>query len=89
MKDILADQTLDHISTAIRAATDALLKVQQKDGHWCFELEADCTIPSEYILMMHYLDEIDVDLERKMAVYLRARQNEKVDGHYIWWQSRS
>lgn len=77
MKDILADQTLDHISTAIRAATDALLKVQQKDGHWCFELEADCTIPSEYILMMHYLDEIDVDLERKMAVYLRARQNEQ------------
>jgi squalene-hopene/tetraprenyl-beta-curcumene cyclase len=45
------------------------------NGHWCFELEADCTIPAEYILMMHYLDEIDVELEQKMAVYLRKRQN--------------
>ena len=29
-------------------------------GHWLFELEADCTIPAEFILMMHFLDEIDV-----------------------------
>ena len=45
------------------------------EGYWLYELlEADCTIPSEYILMMHYLDEIDPALEAKIAVYLRANQ---------------
>jgi squalene-hopene/tetraprenyl-beta-curcumene cyclase len=63
------------VDSALRAARDALLKAQQPDGHWCFELEADCTIPAEYILMMHYLDEIDVALEQKLAVYLRQKQN--------------
>jgi len=61
---------------AIANARDALLARQAADGHWLFELEADCTIPSEYILMMHYLDEIDASLEVKIASYLRARQGE-------------
>jgi len=65
------------LSAAIQAARDALLAVQQVDGHWCFELEADCTISAEYILMMHYLDEIDVELEGKIACYLRAKQNQQ------------
>ena len=62
------------LARAIDAARDALLGLQREDGHWLFELEADCTIPSEYIMMMHYLDEIDERLERKLAVYLRAHQ---------------
>jgi squalene-hopene/tetraprenyl-beta-curcumene cyclase len=37
-------------------------------------LEADCTIPAEYILMMHYLGEIDEGLQSKMASYLRSHQ---------------
>jgi len=59
---------------AIRRARTALLALQHPDGYWCFELEADCTIPAEYILMMHYMDEIDEDLEAKIAKYLRAHQ---------------
>jgi squalene-hopene/tetraprenyl-beta-curcumene cyclase len=55
-------------------ARDSLLDLQHTDGHWCFELEADCTIPAEYILMMHYMDEIDEDLQAKIARYLRAHQ---------------
>ena len=55
---------------------NALLDVQHPDGYWCFELEADCTIPAEYILMMHYTAEIDPQLEKKIACYLRARQGE-------------
>ena len=62
------------LERAIRAARDALVGLQQSDGHWVFELEADCTIPAEYILMMHYLDEIDPALEQRLAVYLRAHQ---------------
>ncbi|MDE1921823.1 MAG: squalene--hopene cyclase [Gammaproteobacteria bacterium] len=59
---------------AIDSARDALLARQDERGHWLFELEADCTIPAEYVLMMHFLDEIDPALESKLGVYLRARQ---------------
>ncbi|MDD5755634.1 MAG: squalene--hopene cyclase, partial [Methylococcales bacterium] len=48
--------------------------------YWVFELEADCTMPAEYIMMMHFVGEIDVALQAKMAVYLRSRQS--ADGSY-------
>jgi squalene-hopene/tetraprenyl-beta-curcumene cyclase len=63
------------LDTAIARATDALLKLQRADGHWVFELEADATIPSEYILLTHYLGEQpDLALECKIGVYLRRNQ---------------
>src|ERR1700730_8282153 len=63
------------LDRAIAVATQALLDMQQSDGHWVFELEADATIPAEYVLLKHYLDEpIDPALEQKFAVYLRRRQ---------------
>ncbi|WP_341327921.1 squalene--hopene cyclase [Methylotuvimicrobium sp. KM2] len=68
------------LNKAIGKAQDYLLKRQQPDGHWIFELEADCTIPAEYIMMMHYLGEIDTTLQAKIANYLRSRQSE--DGSY-------
>ena len=39
---------------------------------WLFELEADATIPAEYVLLEHFLDRIDPALEAKIGVYLRA-----------------
>ena len=68
------------LDKAISHAQSALLDLQDSQGYWVFELEADCTIPSEYIMMMHYLDDIDENLQAKIAVYLRSRQNE--DGSY-------
>ncbi len=68
------------LDTAIQKAQDQLLGLQDKDGFWVFELEADCTIPAEYIMMMHYLGEIDETLQSKIAVYLRSRQSK--DGSY-------
>lgn len=59
---------------AISRTAGQLLAEQKQDGHWCFELEADCTIPAEYILMMHYLDEIDARLQAQMAAYIGERQ---------------
>jgi hypothetical protein len=56
------------------AGDDWLLSRQHDDGHWVFELEADATIPAEYILLQHYLDTIDADLEQRIARYLRATQ---------------
>lgn len=71
----LARETSTALDDAVSAAERALLGRQQSDGHWVFELEADATIPAEYILLGHFLDEIDVALERKIAVYLRRIQN--------------
>ncbi|MDD5462144.1 MAG: squalene--hopene cyclase [Methylococcales bacterium] len=65
-----------NLNKAISRAQDKLLSLQHEDGYWVFELEADCTIPSEYILMMHYLGEIDEPLQTKIANYLRSRQSE-------------
>ncbi|MET0644582.1 MAG: squalene--hopene cyclase, partial [Candidatus Binatia bacterium] len=65
---------LSQLERAIHHAASALLGLQHPDGYWCFELEADCTIPAEYILMMHYMAAVDDQLERKLTTYLRARQ---------------
>jgi squalene-hopene/tetraprenyl-beta-curcumene cyclase len=63
------------LDSAIARATDALLALQQPDGHWVFELEADCTIPAEYVLLQHYLGEGDrLCVERKIAAYLKRTQ---------------
>jgi len=59
----------------IDAATQALLARQRDDGHFLFELEADATIPAEYILLRHYLGEpVDAALEAGIAAYLRRIQ---------------
>ena len=61
----------------IDAATQALLATQRADGHFLFELEADATIPAEYVLLRHYLGEpVDAALEAKIAVYLRRIQGD-------------
>lgn len=62
------------LDKGIEKARCALLALQQADGHWCFPLEADCTIPAEYILMMHFMDELDTTLEQKLANFIRAQQ---------------
>jgi squalene-hopene/tetraprenyl-beta-curcumene cyclase len=63
------------LERSIASATAALLERQQSDGHWVFELEADATIPAEYVLLRHYRGEpIDRALEAKIAVYLRRIQ---------------
>jgi squalene-hopene/tetraprenyl-beta-curcumene cyclase len=65
---------------AIELAKTQLLGLQHQQGYWVFELEADCTIPAEYILMMHYMDEIEPVLQTKIANFLRGQQNP--DGSY-------
>ncbi len=70
----------NNLDVAIDKAQKELIGLQDKDGFWVFELEADCSIPAEYIMMMHHLDDIDVELQKKIAVYLRSRQSE--EGHY-------
>ena len=60
----------------IENASGRLLDEQRDDGHWLFELEADATIPAEYILLNHFLDEIDDTVERRLAEYIRSCQGD-------------
>src|SRR6478672_11104040 len=66
-----AEPSLDR---CIHEAAAALLRQQRDDGHWVFELEADVTIPAEYIALLHFLGEREPAIERKLASYLRRRQ---------------
>jgi squalene-hopene/tetraprenyl-beta-curcumene cyclase len=71
------DPNVDGLDERIALATRALTAAQAEDGHWCFELEADVTIPSEYVLLVHYLGETpNPELEAKIARYLRRIQGE-------------
>ncbi|HTZ70208.1 MAG TPA: squalene--hopene cyclase [Acetobacteraceae bacterium] len=66
----------DVLEVAIARAAAALTRRQHGDGHWRFELEADATIPAEYILLEHHLDRIDPALQTRIAVYLREIQGD-------------
>ncbi len=63
------------LASVTRAAA-ALTRHQKPDGHYVFELEADATIPAEYVLLEHFLDRIDPDLEARIGVYLRGIQGD-------------
>ncbi|UJP05848.1 MAG: squalene--hopene cyclase [Nitrosomonas sp.] len=78
---ICTETSTDELEQKFNQARAAILSLQKEDGHWCFPLEADCTIPAEYILMMHFMDEIDVMLENKIARFLRDKQ----DMHHGGW----
>jgi squalene-hopene/tetraprenyl-beta-curcumene cyclase len=69
----LDDAALDRL---IQASRQALNDLQRPDGHWVFEFEADATIPAEYIMLEHFLGEIDAERERRIANYLRRIQME-------------
>ena len=56
---------------------------KKNDGCFVYELEADVTIPSEYILLMHFLRKIDINLEKKITKYIIGRQNKEGDGHFF------
>jgi squalene-hopene/tetraprenyl-beta-curcumene cyclase len=62
------------LDEAIARAGESLVSLQHADGHWVFELEADVTIPSEFLLLQHYLGRIDPELQARIARYIRATQ---------------
>lgn len=66
----------DGLADSVSRAVDALRSEQAAEGYWSYEFEADCTIPAEYIMMMHFMDEVDEALEGKIAVYIRSKQDQ-------------
>ncbi len=78
--ETLTDIVAQADASATRAAA-AISAAQRDDGHWVFELEADATIPAEYVLLRHYLGEPrDAAIEAKIGNYLRRIQSAAHDG---------
>ena len=75
MRAAVTSEANEALDTSIATAVRALCGLQRADGHFIFELEADATIPAEYVLMRHYRGEpVDAVLEAKIARYLRRIQ---------------
>jgi squalene-hopene/tetraprenyl-beta-curcumene cyclase len=64
------------LDEAIGSAIESLLAKQRADGHWVYELEADATIPAEFILLQHYLGRIEPELQARIARFIRAGQGD-------------
>ncbi|WP_452094322.1 squalene--hopene cyclase [Dongia soli] len=65
---------MQRVEQGIAAAAETLAAGQHPDGHWAFELEADATIPAEYVLLKHFLDEIEPSIEPPIVNYLKSIQ---------------
>ena len=74
MPDDALPTPLFELEAVIDDAARDLRERRRDDGHWVFPLEADATISSEFILLMHYLDEVDAALEADLADYVRSLQ---------------
>ena len=76
---------LDAARSAMGRAAHSLLQMQRDDGHWIYEFEADCTIPAEYVVLMHHLGDIDEKLQAKIARYLRRHQQDDTGGWPLYY----
>ena len=64
----------DPIAKTLVQSGSALLERQYRAGYWRFDLEADTTIPAEYILLQHLLGTVDEAREQRLADYIFSRQ---------------
>ncbi len=62
------------LAESIARAQGNLLRLQKPDGHWEGELLVDSTLCSDYVLYMHWLDQVDEGLQAKCVTHIRKRQ---------------
>lgn len=79
------DQTIEidpnAVEEAIRRTRDYLLGVQNEDGYWVGELEADVSVAAGYIPLMYFLTgKVDPERQRKVVNYAKSRQ--RADGSW-------
>ncbi|MBI5191050.1 MAG: squalene--hopene cyclase [Nitrospirae bacterium] len=67
----------DHIRRYVLGVQDPV------EGFWVDQLEADVTIPSDYLMLRRYLGRVDEEKERKIVRYIRSIQMED-GGWYIY-----
>ena len=66
--------TTDKLSRTIAASGSDLLECQDQTGYWVFELEADTTIPAEYLFLQYFMGTVDHKREARLADYILSRQ---------------
>ncbi len=64
----------DPLARTVQHSADALLEMQAGEGFWRFDLEADTTIPAEYLFLQYFLGSVDVTRQAKLADYILSRQ---------------
>ncbi|GAB4166449.1 MAG: squalene--hopene cyclase [Terrimicrobiaceae bacterium] len=62
------------LESALTAAQGNLLRQQREDGHWEAELLVDSTLCSDTVIYLHWLGDIDKELETKCCDHIRRRQ---------------
>lgn len=67
---------LEKIKKAIQSVRNYLLSQQHAQGYWVAELKADTTLPSDYILMMHFLGIENPEKVQKLCSFILSHQLE-------------
>ncbi|BCS52803.1 squalene--hopene cyclase [Geobacter sp. SVR] len=58
-----------------KSAALLLASRQKEDGHWVFDLEADATIPAEYVMLQRFIGrDLDSETASRLSAYLLERQ---------------
>ncbi len=65
------------LEAAVARAADHLLARQKPDGHFVFELEADATIPSEFVMLKRFFGVVEPGREARIGRYLRRLQRQE------------
>jgi squalene-hopene/tetraprenyl-beta-curcumene cyclase len=72
--------SMEAVRHAILGAQHYLLDRQEPAGYWVAELEGDTILESEYILLLQFLDKRDPEKFRKLAKYIKNKQDK--EGHW-------
>ncbi|MEW6237015.1 MAG: squalene--hopene cyclase [Candidatus Omnitrophota bacterium] len=67
---------LEKIPEGIERSQQFFLSTQKSAGYWLPYLEADSTLVADYIMLAHYIDEVDPILEKKALRWLLDTQLE-------------
>lgn len=72
------ERALDRIRRYVLGVQDPV------EGFWVDQLEADVTIPAEYIMLRRYMGRVDTERERRLTNYIRSIQMED-GGWYLYY----
>jgi squalene-hopene/tetraprenyl-beta-curcumene cyclase len=64
------------LDQSIESSRDYLLSIQNGEGYWVDELEANVTISAEYIFFMHFTGRLDPVKQDRVVNYLLHQQRE-------------
>ena len=69
--------SLSRLEQAIDKVRRYVLGMQDPvEGFWVDQLEADVTIPSEYLMFRRYIGRVDLEKEARLVKYIRSIQME-------------